>query len=245
MKKYLKKHYRLLSFNTLLLIILIAGVGKFIQFTSNVLDILYIQQSVLNKYFNDFYLASHLQPSETDFLQKLQKKDERLYDFFKEGKLQLEKTLKGYHFIWKSSKKKTNMPLSELMSQSFFKKILFNENILIKFNNEEWIDYQENMIYRYDNHQFKKISPFDRQKIQRKYAEQINCPPYKIFVEDPFKQSAYVLIRSGKVNLIHSDFSHKNEEIIKISLEEIYKEEKDTFLIHLRYYNQEDAVCME
>lgn len=241
----IKKYYQIIAFNALFLGIL-AFVGiKLVEKTSQILDILYIQQGQLNKYYNDFYIAHHLKPSDDIFFEKLQQKDAKLYQLFKEGKLCLEKNQNGgKDFVYKTSKDHKKIPLSELLQQSFFKILFFNQNILIEFN-EMIVSYEENTIYQYKNHSFVKTLPFDRHKIRIKYAEKINCPAYKIFAEDTFKQSAYVLIQSGEVNLIHSNFNANSEAIITELFQEIYQKEKDTFFINLYFYNKEDAICLK
>lgn len=247
MNTYLKEHYKLLLFNLFFILFLIFVCMKFLKSMSNILNILYVQNSPLNVFYNDFYIANNLNPSDEIFIETLRNKDQKLYHFFKDRMLILEKNEKGKkNFVWKSSSEfKKNIKLSDFLEQSFLKILFFNENILIEFNNDRILGYQENTIYKYDNHSFIKKSTFDRYRIQLKYAEKMNCKPHKIFVEDSFKQSIYILIQSGNIHLVKSDFSSDSQKIIKDLFQDIYKREKDTFLINLHFYNIEDAICLE
>ena len=233
---------RIITYSSIILIIAFFIV-KYIEFLDVQFNVIYIENSLLYKNYNDLYTSQGGNPSYETFLKVMQKKDNRIYHLLKEGKLRLQKDDKeNVTFIWFRTNEGETVRNSDL---TFFKYLFFKKNIFINFNFKEYFDYKENIIYKPNENSFIATDPLNTNKIQLQYANKINCKPCKIFVEDYFAQHTYLLIQANNIKFINSTFSNYSKEIIYQTFKDMYKNNKDTFLINLCYYNIEDLECLD
>ena len=203
-------------------------------------EIYYVEtESLLYKYYYDYYYAHNKTFSLDNFLIIVSQKDSRLYKLLKDNKIVYYQDKEGFAY------KRYQFSNNFVYSNDFtFFKFLFstvsigidNLGILSK------IDYEPEVIYQYKNHSFIEKEIFNKYTLRNEYAALLNCPKNKVIGNENTK--ALVLIQPQKVSFIKSEFDKESEAVIRKTLEETYRS-KDTIMINLRFYNIKEAKCLD
>lgn len=233
---------RKIIFCFLLLFVIIGSIGgAFLLYLQEKEDIYYTEkESMLYRYYNDYYYAHNKTFSLTKFLDILSQKDLRLYQLLKDNKIVYYPDKGG--FAYRRYQFSDKFVYTD--DFTFFKFLFSTVNIGIDhLGTLKKTDYEKEVIYQYKNHSFIEKEDFNRYFLRNKYAQIINCSKNRIFGDEDLETLA--IIFPQEVVLMNSEFDRESDSIIKQVLKDKYTSPNDTLMVIVKFYNFKEAKCAE
>ena len=235
---------RKLIFCFLLLFVIIGSLGgAFLLYLQEKEDIYYTEkESLLYRYYYDYYYAHNKTFSLTKFLDILSQKDLRLYQLLKDNKIVYYPDKEGFAYRRYQFSDKFVYTNNFTFSKFLFSRVNIGIDHLGTFKK---IDYEKEVIYQYENNSFIEKEGFNCFLLRRKYAEIMHCKNKWVGECDSRCNQAMAVIYPQEVVLMNSEFDKESNSIIKQVLKDKYSKPNDTLMVIVKFYNFKEAKCVE